>query len=438
MHLTKRFGLVTASQLPLHYLLAMKSPYSPVQLLLRTSHENLNLVHQVLGRVIMLFLFLHASFYINFFIRTGFWVNRFKNLDVILGLTSISVVALIGSSAMGFVRRWNYRLFYSIHAVAPIVLLSLLYFHVHHIRVYVSEALFVALLNVALRFWSSKTVPAELTRVPGSSLLRISLQKPIETSTWTAGNHVYTRKSNSVASCLRANPFTISTLPSDEEGRIVLIARKLRGNTHKLAQMAPDDSSNLEKTTPTSFTLEGPYGHSAYLPDLDQFERILFVAGGVGVTFILPLWRQVLEVRASKSLKYQEVKFIWSVKQAEDATWAFDSIKENLQLPSGSDERELYITAGEMRDIDGNESVELTSTASATNISKKTKDAGFSLHHGRPDLRQAVDEVATGNSGRVAIFVCGPSGMGRSMRRHVGRWVLKGRDIYWHAEEFGM
>jgi len=36
------------------------------------------------------------------------------------------------------------------------------------------------------------------------------------------------------------------------------------------------------------------------------------------------------------------------------------------------------------------------------------------------------------------VFVCGPSDLSHSLRRQVGRWVVKGRDIYWHAEEFGM
>jgi predicted ferric reductase len=438
MHLTKRFGLVAASQLPFHFLLALKSPYSPLQLLLRTSHESLNQVHQVLGRVIILFLFLHAGFYLNFFIQTGFWVNRFKDWDVILGLTSISIVALIGSSAMGFVRRWNYRLFFSIHAVAPIVLLSLLYFHVHYIRVYVVEAMVVALLNIILRFRNSKAVPAELTRVPGSTLLHMSSQKSATTQGWPAGSHVYVRRTPGVLSYLRTNPFTISTLPTDKGGKIVLVARTLRGNTQRLAQITSHDDSDRGKATPTTLILEGPYGHSTYLPDFSRFERILFVAGGIGATFILPVWRYLLEQRASNSWKYQEVKLVWSVKQAEDATWAFGSSADAMGLLNGSDERELYLTAGEIFDANGDTSVEMTSTVNNADILAKTKEVGFSLQHGRPDLRQIVDETVSGNVGHVAVFVCGPSDLSHSLRRQVGRWVVKGRDIYWHAEEFGM
>jgi len=57
---------------------------------------------------------------------------------------------------------------------------------------------------------------------------------------------------------------------------------------------------------------------------------------------------------------------------------------------------------------------------------------------GRPDLRAVVDEVfASGVSDRVAVLVCGPGGMGKSLRREVGRWVGEGREVFWHNEEFG-
>jgi len=36
------------------------------------------------------------------------------------------------------------------------------------------------------------------------------------------------------------------------------------------------------------------------------------------------------------------------------------------------------------------------------------------------------------------VFVCGPAGMGRQVRKDVGRWVQRGRRVYWHAEEFGL
>ncbi len=46
-----------------------------------------------------------------------------------------------------------------------------------------------------------------------------------------------------------------------------------------------------------------------------------------------------------------------------------------------------------------------------------------------------------GSGIRVAVLVCGPTGMGTALRREVGRWVRRGGpgrwDVFWHDEEFG-
>ena len=59
---------------------------------------------------------------------------------------------------------------------------------------------------------------------------------------------------------------------------------------------------------------------------------------------------------------------------------------------------------------------------------------------GRPKVSAIMDKVfalSRGDEERVAVLVCGPSGLGAGVRKEVGRWVIKGRDVFWHAEEFG-
>ena len=170
MHLTKRFGIVAASQLPLHYLLAMKSPYSPLQLLLQTSHETLNSVHQVIGRVILMLLVLHATLYLNFFIRMGVLTKRIQNLDVIMGLSSITLLSVLGASASGVFRRMNYRVFYLIHVTVSSLVPLLLFFHVKHVRSYIIQCGVIQLANMILRYIHTKPVSAKLKGVPETSL----------------------------------------------------------------------------------------------------------------------------------------------------------------------------------------------------------------------------------------------------------------------------
>ena len=187
---------------------------------------------------------------------------------------------------------------------------------------------------------------------------------------------------------------------------------------------------------PVPVLIEGPYGSAKHFPDLaSNYDRVLLVAGGVGATFTLPIYHDLL----SKG-KASIAKFVWSVKSEADAQWGVEALKEQCEgrLPETF---ELYISrrassAGRKAD----ESIELQEREGLLG------DEGFLLEEnnvrkGRPDIPAIVDEVfglsRSGGEGRVAVLVCGPKGLGKSVRREVRRWVRRGRDVFWHVEEFG-
>lgn len=64
---------------------------------------------------------------------------------------------------------------------------------------------------------------------------------------------------------------------------------------------------------------------------------------------------------------------------------------------------------------------------------------GLSVQYGRPDLRAVVQSTfAYGEGERVAVFVCGPVGMTRLLRKEVGRHVRAGREVWFWDEAFGI
>ena len=65
------------------------------------------------------------------------------------------------------------------------------------------------------------------------------------------------------------------------------------------------------------------------------------------------------------------------------------------------------------------------------------ESVSVTFHEGRPDLRAVVGEVFERHGAKVAVLVCGPTGMGRAVRREVGEWVRSGREVFWHGEQFG-
>ena len=440
MHLTKRFGIVAASQLPLHYLLAIKSPYSPIQLITRLSHEELNAGHRILGRIILCLLSCHASFYLNFFVRSGFLAKRIKDRDVIVGITAISLFSILGTTALGVLRKWNYRIFYITHISLASFLLPLLYFHVHHIRLFIFETSLVFAVHGALRFFNSRRYEGRVSVIPDTDLIevRIPLSSGDRARKWLPGSHVYlslpTRGSTSAAmktlkERLWTNPFTIASLPGRDK-ELLLIARTYSGNTLKLAQLAHQESIF------TSLAIEGPYGAAFHLPDLNAFDRVLIVAGGSGASFAVPLWRSMLS-------KQPRSRFVWAVRSLPEAAW----IQPYLSGDDGfmdAEKIEIHVTRGGgavPRVTDGG-AIELEERERLMGDAAKGDGIdgldGLDIRNGRPDLSQIVDETIAGSGGQVAVLACGPEAMIRQLRKDVGGWISSGREVFWHAESFGL
>ena len=447
LHLTKRFGIVAASQLPLHYLLAAKS-WSPIQYLTRMSHEELNPYHRLLGRILIAFFSVHAAMYLNFYIQMNLLLKRIQDRDVILGLLAITTFMLIGTTALAKIRTWNYRLFFYLHVILSASLLPILFFHVSHIRRYIIESAAIYLIVILQRNVSQTTSEATIEMLPSTNLLAITipLTKAVSSKTYAKGQHIYLGFP-SLPQKLRINPFSIANRDPQDDKKIELVARALSGTTAMLADYATKQSTTI-------LTLEGPYGAANYFPDLATYDRVLFVAGGVGATFTLPLYLDLLH-RNARGGQISSMKFVWSVRQVEDAQWGIKQLLEAYDTPSES--FNVYTTQGEVSRQDAEPSARRTQNRSNEEVSDSIElqerdrllsdsslpedaasQATKTMQNGRPDFRAIVDEVFSHNGReRVAILVCGPSGMGASVRREVGRWVWKGRDVFWHAEEFG-
>ncbi|PVI07514.1 hypothetical protein DM02DRAFT_609027 [Periconia macrospinosa] len=157
MHLTKRFGLVAASQLPIHYLLAaVPHPYSPVYYLWK-SPRSLNMaLHKVTGKIIIGFFAAHVVLYGSRFVQMGIFFRLVQQLNIAVGVISAAVFLTIGITSTAFFRRRKYWWFYRVHVVGSAIVLPLLFFHVRHIRVYLFESAVVVALNAALRVFSAR------------------------------------------------------------------------------------------------------------------------------------------------------------------------------------------------------------------------------------------------------------------------------------------
>jgi|SRR5690242_2284842 len=496
LHLTKRFGQIGASQLPLHYLLAMRAPYSPVQWITRLSHEQLKAAHQVLGRIVYLLFILHAVFYFVFFAMSGFLAKRIKDWDVIFGIITLILFAAISTTALGFVRRRNYRVFYISHIAIATFIVVPMYLHVSHIRLYVYEIIAVVCLHLIFRAIRMKMYQGTLRLLPGTNLVQIRIPLPDKHAAlnWHPGQHVYLSRPWGSAKAPsyyqqwlmanKSNPFTIASLPSVDR-ELLLIARTLNGNTAHLATLAHQLSKGGRglPMLPTAtgdipilpLALEGPYGASTRLPDLTDFDNVLLVAGGVGATFTMPIYRAIAEYHDTTPGATQ-VRFIWAVQKLADTQWAFpdvtpatendaddarqEAISNGLlnrpctvevyvtrsggvgHAPPPSSSDPVFAIADDDDDDDG-EHIELQESEQLLHSNGNGADEalgrprkGMTVQHGRPQMGEIVDEVFS-RGVRTAVLCCGPKRLTAELKRRVEVYVKKGNDVYWYDETFG-
>jgi len=449
----------------------------------RSSHEEVNRIHRAYGVVIYSILCIHGSLYLNYFIGVGTFRRRFFAPKVFAGVVGLTCLTLLSATALRPIRRLSYRLFFITHLTAAFAIPPLLFIHARSPRFFAVEALVVLVVDLISRKLDTVVSQATLESIPGTSLVKISAPIPNSKSDKFRahpGSHVYlsipaaARQSSNPMSIsfllfeFLFNPFTVAAV-DEETGELTLVTRRMSGPmsaalTRLAGRQTPGDTSPNTRAAPGEqqkipLCIEGPYGIAKRFPNLvdGEFSRILLIAGGVGATFTVPLYRAIMQEHPNA-----KVEMVWSVRGAADATWAVTGESAGGSILD-DDNVHIYLTgdivdpagspapaprSGGPRTRSGGSSGAGSSATSdvdsgieMSTMYRDRKRNRFTAHHNRkrPDLRKLVDDLFKhGSEERVAIIVCGPNSMARELKEHVGVWVMKGRSIWFHNEGFSL
>lgn len=348
MHLTKSLSHVTVAQLPLHYLLSIKSPRSPITVATGLTHERLNDYHRLFGRIIHILLAAHAVMYLKFFVDLDILSKRIRHWDVRTGLLAFTTVNLLGTFSLPSVRRVVYhRLFYRSHIVLSALILLVAWLHVPYTRMYIAQAAIFWILNGILRQKDSVDVDV-VCQHAGPNLLTVMMVVPdTRLDQYTPGMHVYL---NSKQWLGPRTPFTIlQTTPLGHGTVEIKLVVKISGGpqTILLAKAAGVNSSGSSSSTSSTekigMQLEGPYGESSIyfshlLSVLDLNDGpILFVCGGVGATYGLSIWSALFRHQQQRNKATSNLSFIWLVHERSELQWADPLIRNTLSSTSKSE-----------------------------------------------------------------------------------------------------
>ncbi|KAK6331122.1 hypothetical protein TWF696_003192 [Orbilia brochopaga] len=438
-HLTKRASHTAAALLPAQYILSSRFILQRTALLSHQTHETLNAAHRFLGRAIYTLLCLHAALYLTYFARLR--PDRLFYWDAIFGLLGLGIMTAVFITSLPAYRRRFYRRFVGLHTLLTLLVLPVAWFHVPYVRRYVFASGCIVAVDRVGRYLSTVSTKLRVTYV-SSTALDVRDEGDGRVLDAAPGSHFYIHIPGS-----RGNPFTAAG-----SGRARFLVRIRGGFTRELAEAADGSVAAM---------LEGPYGVCGTFPG-HAFDGYLFVAGGVGVTAAFAVLRGLI----SRMDGGKKVRFVWAVRDVEDAAWPLDELLRAGSTPinvavdiyitrsSGTTPSATDVTSGEGVEMEemGKEEEGLLEGDAREDNSRDKRDTAAAVEslrrlyartpvqariiRGRPDAGRIAGEFCDGMEGRrAAVMVCGPEGMAGDVRRGICARGGHRRALVWLWEE---
>lgn len=262
---------------------------------------------------------------------------------------------------------------------------------------------------------------------------------------WSIGQHFYLCFTD--GNIWQSHPMTPLSLPESHGGSVLhsYVFRAKKGETRNVAEKLKEASKarEIKSTLSTGIILTGPYGEDLTKELKDQ-TNVLCVAGGSGITFVLPVLLHLLlnELECSR-----KIELVWVIRRRQDIKWIskelevlkkFSQIKIRIFVTRepglASSTSSSPTIEKDQSDLSSKESSS-SSHSSSHSVSQvpnllSIQHLNSSEHH--PDLnsltRTFIDDT---DRGPTTIFASGPGGMIAHLRKLVascndGKQVWKG------------
>ncbi|KAF2746610.1 ferric-chelate reductase-like protein [Sporormia fimetaria CBS 119925] len=481
-----RVGVLAYALTPLSIMLSSRE--SILSLVTRLPYQSFNFLHRWLGYIIFVQSALHTIGWCIIEIKlyqpqplvANEWI---KQLYMIWGVIAMFLLTLLLVLATPWgIRLTGYEFFRKFHYVLAMVYIGACWGHWEQLKVFLLPGLIVWFLDRAIRLVRTALLhynflpsgkmgfsyaTADITFFSDETsgdIVRLDFEHPHDA--WNVGQHFYLCFPESTI--WQSHPFTPLSLPvfNANKQKHSYVFRAKKGETKRIAALSARRAERLpasEKTTSTadaklSVVLNGPYGESV-TRDLSDDTNVMCIAGGTGITYILPV---LLDLAARPRTKDRRMALVWVVRHRKDLKWVapeLDALRR--QARDLGLEIHIYVTRGmeESRALAPAEMVSGTTgehekekdiahevTFAETSSSSSTHSTSLSLHGvresdiaadhiaNRPDLEKLVRDFVDANvRGRTEVFASGPGEMISELRSVVAG-LNKGSEV-WKGEE---
>ncbi|KAK5995390.1 Ferric/cupric reductase transmembrane component B-like protein [Cladobotryum mycophilum] len=453
-YLSDRLGHLMSASMPFVFLFGGRGNL----LLFATgwSYRTFNIFHRWVSIILTIEGIIHGVAFSAYYVTEQGWEVYRENLkdDEIFWYGIIMLIAMGFAifMALGPIRQRVYDFFKAAHIIFAAIFVAAYYQHVktqfsgyYKVWAWASIGLWAGdyfLRLVRLLFMNYKSllgqgIPALASYSEETGMIRLQVQPSMTTYKQTPGtyyylyfpgwriweSHPFTLAGRSVEVEELSSASDQSDRENDGEKRVqsprvtefstqkgasylTFMIRPRDGMTRRLRDSLLQEGASGQRRI--RVLLEGPYGTPARF---NNFDNVLFITGGSGVTTVLPYLRMFFEDGYNGG-NVPNTKLAWVVR---DEGFVRDVLANDLRRTESASSAssklsmDFFVTTGGSQDS-GNE--------------KYIKDTRFKYE--RPDIESLVDNFVTRNHGRKAVFVCGPADMADQTRLAVIKQVKKG------------
>ncbi|KAK1779515.1 ferric reductase NAD binding domain-containing protein [Copromyces sp. CBS 386.78] len=458
-----RVGVLAYALTPLSVLLASRE--SILSLITGVPYTSFMFLHRWTGHIILMQSILHTIGWVIVEARLYRPQPSVWNAFIVQSYARWGVVALVllvllwVGTLQWTIRRTGYEFFRKAHYVLAMVYIGAVIGHWKQLQCFLVPGLVLwfvdrgarlvrtALLHYGyipsegrVRFAAAQAEMNLWRDEKHGDVVRLDFKHPQRA--WKVGQHFFLCFTE--GSIWQSHPFTPLSWPvEDGKGTVrhSYILRAKGGETKKLAKIMQDKLAGAlsQKAIPTTpVILQGPYGESiaeGVTPDVN----VLCVAGGTGITYVLPLLIDLFRDRNMNPGR--KVELVWAIKRSEDVEWVEPEMEELRRLGAAHGLTiRIFVTddatkaAPQTTCCGGETSQEDDDDIKRAPRASAQRDS--STARGRPDVMTVVKDFVEGVAqGSTRVFGSGPPGMIGELRSVVaecnsGSKVWKGEDRF--------
>ncbi|KAK9427357.1 ferric reductase NAD binding domain-containing protein [Lipomyces doorenjongii] len=186
-----------------------------------------------------------------------------------------------------------------------------------------------------------------------------------------------------------SHPFSII---ETRDKHYIFVAKAQEGLTKNIHECATEQNGNHA----VSVSIEGPYGDSY---PIAQYETVLLVAGGIGITAIMSY---ALDLKCRNT--QQHVRLYWMARGKDPHSWVQDQLQELTE--GGLIDVHIYVT-GKTEEVN-----EKKGSESESDLCRKNEAVVSHMTYAqRPDIGSAISDTVHISGGSVAVVSCGPGSL---------------------------